>query len=159
MNRRLSFNKYWFLVIFLTAMLFLTSQLFAKQSLAQTPTAEIVTGALNVRSGPGLEYSVVTVVNQGNVVNLLGRNADSTWAYVQTATAVLGWVNASSTYINPSVAISSLDVVTPNTPTPTGTLTPTQYANLNPCPSYSHADGRTANWVYRHSQQWGAQRS
>lgn len=106
-------------------MLFLTSQLFARPGLAQTPTAEIVTGALNVRSGPGLEYSVVAIVNQGNVVNLLGRNADSTWAYVQTATAVLGWVNASSTYINPSVAISSLDVVTPNTPTPTGTLTPT----------------------------------
>lgn len=124
MNRSSINGKQWFLVIFLFAMLFLTSQVFAKQSTAQTATAVIVAGQLNVRSGPGTTYGVVTTVNQGNVVNLLGRNSDSTWAYIQTATAILGWVNASSDYINPSVAISSLPVVNPATPTPTPTGTP-----------------------------------
>ena len=125
MNRSFFNGKQWFLVIFLLASLFLTSQVFANQTSTQTATAEVVTGALNVRSGPGLTYTVVTVINQGNVVNLLGRNADSTWAYVQTASAKLGWVNASSSYITPSVAISSLDVVTPATATATTTATAT----------------------------------
>lgn len=118
-------GKQWFLVIFLFAMLFLTSQVFAKQSTAQTATATVVTGQLNVRSGPGVTYSVLTTINQGNVVTLLGRNSDSTWAYIQTATAVIGWVNASSDYITPSVAISSLPVVTPATATPISTAVPT----------------------------------
>ncbi len=125
MNQSSMKGKQWFLVIFLFAMLFLTSQVFAKQSTAQTATATVVTGQLNVRSGPGVTYSVLTTINQGNVVTLLGRNSDSTWAYIQTATAVIGWVNASSDYITPSVAISSLPVVTPATATPTSTVVPT----------------------------------
>ncbi len=136
MNRTSNNSKLWFLVFFLFAMLFLTSQVFAKQATAQTATAVVVTGQLNVRSGPGLEYGVVTTVSQGNVVNLLGRNADSTWAYIQTATALIGWVNASSEYINPSVAISSLPVVIPTTPTatPTGTILPTTTATATTTP-------------------------
>ena len=144
MNRSFFYGKQWFLVIFLFATLFLTSQVFARQNIVQTPTAEIVTGALNVRSGPGLEYSIVTVVNQGNVVNLLGRNADSTWAYVQTASATLGWVNASSTYINPSVAISSLDEVTTATATPTAVPTSTSVPNPTSTPTPVPATGSTA---------------
>lgn len=116
-------SKQWFLVIFLFAMLFLTSQVFAKQNTAQTATATIVTGQLNVRSGPGVEYNVVTTVSQGNVVALLGRDVNGTWAYIQTATAVVGWVNAGSEYINPSVPISSLPIVTLTTATPTATAT------------------------------------
>ena len=126
MNRLFSNGKKWFLVISLFASLFLTSQVFATQNSLQTATATIATGALNVRSGPGLDYAVITTVNQGNVVTLLGRNANSSWAYIQTSASAKGWVNASSTYITPSVAISSLDVVTtatptavPSTPTPT----------------------------------------
>lgn len=132
MNRSSIKGKQWFLVIFLFAMLFLTSQVFAKQNTAQTATATVVTGQLNVRSGPGVEYSVVTTLSQGNVVNLLGRNTDSTWAYVQTATAAVGWVNASSDYITPSVAISSLPIVIPTTVTPTATATGTPVATAVP---------------------------
>jgi uncharacterized protein YgiM (DUF1202 family) len=78
---------------------------------------------------------VLTTLNQGNVVNLLGRNADSTWAYIQTATAVVGWVNAGSDYITPSVAISSLPVVTPTTATPTGTTLATAVPTSTPTPT------------------------
>ena len=138
MNQSSFKSKQWFLVIFLFAMLFLTSQVFAKQSTAQTATAVVVTGQLNVRSGPDVTYSVVTTVSQGNVVNLLGRNADSTWAYIQTATAVVGWVNASSDYINPSVPISSLPVVIPTTTTPTVTPTGTTTPTPTPTPTATH---------------------
>jgi uncharacterized protein YgiM (DUF1202 family) len=120
-------RKYWFLILCLIALFFATSQVFAKQSSVQTATAVVNTGALNVRSGPGPSYGIVTVVNQGNVLNLLGRNEDSSWAYIQTPSAVLGWVNASSDFITPSVAISTLPLVIPTTalPTATSTTTPT----------------------------------
>ncbi|WP_420644651.1 SH3 domain-containing protein [Candidatus Leptofilum sp.] len=137
---RLNHNqgKIWFLVLCLFTLLFLTSQVFAKQTNAQTATAVIQTGQLNVRSGPGVEYSVLTTVNQGAIVTLLGRNADSSWAYIQTVAAVRGWVNASATYITPSVAINTLDVVT------TATATPTAQATNTPTPTPTAVSGAAA---------------
>lgn len=81
-------------------------------------TAVIGTGALNVRSGPGIGYGVVTTVYQGNVVSLLGRNADGSWAKIRTAAGQAGWVNVN--YITPNVAISSLPVLDAPTLTATG---------------------------------------
>jgi uncharacterized protein YgiM (DUF1202 family) len=150
MNRSFSNGKQWLLVILLFTTLFLTSQVFAKNSIAQTETAVIATGALNVRSGPSITYSVVTVVNQNDVVSLLGRNADSSWAYVQTASAAKGWVNASSSYITPSVAISSLDVVTTSvtaTPTATGTVIPTATSTAAPTNTPTPASSSAASAV------------
>ncbi len=89
-----------------------------------TPTAVVNTGALNVRSGPGVAFSVVTVSRQGHAVHLLGRNADSSWARVRVFTGQEGWVNAS--LITPNVPISSLPVVAAPSPpgvTPTAVVT------------------------------------
>jgi uncharacterized protein YgiM (DUF1202 family) len=81
------------------------------------PTAVVTTGALNVRSGPGITFSRVTVIQQGHVVTLLGRNANASWAQVRTAAGVTGWVNAS--LIQPAVALTTLPVTdtTPVAPT------------------------------------------
>lgn len=79
------------------------------QALADTATAKINTGALNVRSGPGVGYGKVAVVYQDQTVNLLGRNSDSSWVKVGLYNGVQGWVNAS--LVTPSVAISTLSVL------------------------------------------------
>jgi uncharacterized protein YgiM (DUF1202 family) len=73
------------------------------------PSAVVKTGALNVRSGPGVGYGVVTTVGQGQTVTLLGRNSNSSWARVRVASGQEGWVNV--TLIQPNVAINSLPVV------------------------------------------------
>ncbi len=80
-------------------------------------TGVVNTGALNVRSGPGVQFSVKTAVYFGDIVVLLGRNADATWVYIQTTNAVTGWVN--QRYLTPSVPISSLPVVDASVSTPT----------------------------------------
>ncbi len=83
-------------------------------------TGVVTTGMLNVRQGPGMSFPVVTTVPQGQTVSLLGRNADSSWLLVRTASGQQGW--ASSAHINASVPLSSLPVV--NTPpAPTATVT------------------------------------
>ena len=78
-------------------------------SLFSGATATINTGALNVRSGPGVAFGKVAVVYNGQTVNLLGRNADGSWVKIKLYNGVEGWVN--STLIIPSVGISSLTVL------------------------------------------------
>ncbi|MDX1663969.1 MAG: SH3 domain-containing protein [Candidatus Promineifilaceae bacterium] len=78
-------------------------------------TASVRSYGLNVRAGPGVGYERVAVLARGNEVTLLGRNANATWAYIETSRGVKGWVSAP--YLNSPVAISSLPVVGV-TPTP-----------------------------------------
>ncbi|HEX6387457.1 MAG TPA: SH3 domain-containing protein [Anaerolineae bacterium] len=85
--------------------------LSSAQRAQAAPTATVVTGTLNVRSGPGINFPVVAKIYQGNVVALIGRNSNSAWVRVRLAPGQEGWVNAAPQYIQPSVAISSLPVV------------------------------------------------
>lgn len=51
----------------------------------------IINGSVvNVRSGPGTDYTVVTQVKQGDALTILGENGD--WYQVQTADGSRGWV-------------------------------------------------------------------
>ena len=83
-------------------------------------TATIGTGALNVRSGPGTGYGVVTVCYQGQLVTMIGRNSSNSWVKIRLGTGHEGWVSAP--YIVPSVAIASLPVADGSvTPPPSST--------------------------------------
>lgn len=77
-------------------------------------TGVVNTGALNVRSGPGVGFSALEVIYQGTQVSVLGRVADSSWLQVRTARGTIGWVNAS--LLNLNVAVGSLPVVGGTTP-------------------------------------------
>lgn len=76
---------------------------------ASSSTATVSSGNLNVRSGPGVSFSVITTLSHGTAVTLIGRNVDSSWAKVRLANGTEGWVNAS--LIQANMAISSLAVV------------------------------------------------
>jgi uncharacterized protein YgiM (DUF1202 family) len=79
---------------------------------AGTPTLSSIgvvnTGAANVRSGPGLEYTSITTVGLGTTVTLIGRNSAGNWLKVRLASGTQGWINASLLTIN--VSINSLPV-------------------------------------------------
>jgi uncharacterized protein YraI len=68
----------------------------------------VTSGSLNARSGPGVGYTRVTVLSNGEYVFLAGRNLDSTWLLVANASAQQGWVN--SKYIATSTNITTLPV-------------------------------------------------
>lgn len=85
--------------------------------LAQTQLwAQVTTGTLNVRSGPDSSFSVVTTVNEGRLITLLGRNADNSWVKIVTD-GIEGWVT--TLHIQPSGPVSSLPIVGVSSPTPT----------------------------------------
>lgn len=102
----------------------------AQPTAAQSATAVINTGALNVRSGPGVQFSVVDVVYQGQVVTMIARTTDNSWVFVRTPSVVDGWVNAN--YIIPSVPINTLPVIGAITPTPTSPPTNTPVPGATP---------------------------
>lgn len=71
-------------------------------------TATVNTGALNIRSGPGTGYGVVTSVYRGTVLTLMARNADASWVKVALWNGTQGWVN--SRYIATAYPLYSLPV-------------------------------------------------
>jgi len=63
---------------------------------------------LNVRSGPGTWYGVVTQVAQGQSVSLLGRTSYSDWLLIQAPNGFTGWINAN--YVQSGTAFHTLPV-------------------------------------------------
>lgn len=73
--------------------------------------AEITTPVLNVRSGDNTSYPSLGTVRDGEIVNLLGRNADSSWVVIRSLTGLQGWV--ASGQIELRVPFTALPVLTP----------------------------------------------
>ena len=83
-------------------------------------TAIVTGGTLNVRTGPGSSYGVTVVLQPGDMVYMLARDAGGQWVLVRTQSGVQGWVAAS--HLQPSVPISTLPVVSaPTMPPPQAT--------------------------------------
>ena len=70
------------------------------------PTGVVIAGSLNLRSGPGVNYNTIAVLQGGTTVALLGRNANGSWLKVKAPTGTVGWVNAG--YISTSYSIQNL---------------------------------------------------
>jgi uncharacterized protein YgiM (DUF1202 family) len=63
---------------------------------------------LNVRSGPALNFSLLTTLPLNQLVTLEGRNADGSWLQVRLSDGQLGWV--SSVFVAPNLTITNLPV-------------------------------------------------
>jgi N-acetylmuramoyl-L-alanine amidase len=103
--------------------------------LAQVASGTVNTGNLNVRSGPGVGYGIVTTLARGNMVTVTGRNNAATWAQVLTATGVNGWVNAG--YLIISVNLSALPVT--DGTNITGTMTGANHLNVRNGPGVAYS--------------------
>jgi uncharacterized protein YgiM (DUF1202 family) len=68
----------------------------------------INTNRLNVRSGPGPNFSLLTTLSLNQLVTLEGRNTDGSWLQVRLADGQLGWV--SSVFVAPNLTITNLPV-------------------------------------------------
>ncbi|HEX6383037.1 MAG TPA: PA14 domain-containing protein [Anaerolineae bacterium] len=72
-------------------------------------TATVISSRLNVRSGPGTQHNVITVLSKNQVVNLAGyRNAEASWVMVALPNGAQGWVSAS--YLQSSFPFASLAI-------------------------------------------------
>jgi len=95
------------------------------------PTAIVVPENLNVRIGPGLEYRVLTTVDRGTNLRVIGMNASRDWFFVLLPNDQQGWVNVN--YVEYNFDPTILPVVqTPATPTTRPTSPPYGAAILAP---------------------------
>lgn len=105
-----------------------------------TANAVVATGNLNVRSGPGPDFSRVAVVSYGTPVIMQDRNLDGSWVRVKTPAADVGWVKSS--FLQPYVPIQNLPVAggdaagRPGSPTATVN---TAYLNVRSGPNVAYA--------------------
>ncbi len=105
---------------------------------AQAPTATVNTGALNIRSGPGIGYGVVFSVYRGVSMTLLARNADASWVRISLDNGIQGWVN--SGYIATSYPLYNLPVDGSGGPVTAITGTVTSWAlNVRTGPGIGYA--------------------
>ena len=72
----------------------------------------VVRAPANVRIGPGVIYGLIAGgLNPGAEVQLIGRNNDASWLNIIMPSGERGWIFATLVDVNPSVNVSSLDVV------------------------------------------------
>jgi hypothetical protein len=92
--------------------------------------APVGASPINVRSGPSTGFSIVTQLAPNTIVQVLGRNADSSW-YQITISGINGWVSATVVRIG-GTNCGSLSVLATNTPPPSATYTATTAATATP---------------------------
>jgi uncharacterized protein YgiM (DUF1202 family) len=85
----------------------------------------VVPNLLNLRSGPGINYSIVVIEGQGSCFQVTARNEDSSWVFINTG-KYAGW--AYLKYLAGEGDISSLPLFAELTLTP-------QAATAIPSPS------------------------
>lgn len=115
-------SRHTFPVVFCVLMALLLG-LFAlavqPTSAQHPPTAVVTSYALNVRSGPSIAYDIIAQIRHDYVLELLGRNAEATWAQVRLQDGRTGWVNARYIRVVERTPINDLPITHDATP-PTG---------------------------------------
>ncbi len=108
-----------------------------------TSSPTVIVDVLNVRSGPGLNYEVVTQVQQGDRLTLL-RNL-GTWLQVRTPDGTVGYVMA--TYVSTGDSTAQAQPQPPRSPwspqgrTPPGWNAPPGWGSAAPSPRRSDRFG------------------
>lgn len=90
-------------------------------------TATVTVGGLNVRSGPGTNYSRVGLVRNGEILTVVGQTRDCAWLKVLTPQEHEGWVSGATNHVKLDAPCSTIPAATVSVETPavTPTATPT----------------------------------
>ena len=89
---------------------------------ANAPDAVVTSATLNVRSGPGTNYSVVGTLKKGDGVKVIGRSADSKWAKLGFSDVPEAW--ASIQYLDFDIDLEKVTIAKAP-PAPTALPKPT----------------------------------
>lgn len=111
------------------------------------PACTVIADALNLRSGPGVAFSVIAGLPYRTTVRPLSRTASADWIEVALADGTAGWVTGS--YLDCNVRIGDLPVMQTSQPTPTSNP-------LVPAISLAPAQGWAGTTVTVNGLNWPA---
>lgn len=80
---------------------------------AQSSSAQltVITPSLNVRSGPGVNYPVVSALQQGAQVEITGKNGAAGWWQIKLSGGAAGWVSGAAELVQANAAAGSVPEV------------------------------------------------
>jgi len=88
--------------------------------------AKITADVLNVRQGPGTGHAILTTVEGGSTVTVLGTNEAGAWLQVRVPDGTVGWVSRAYTDFSGTVSVVPAPPL-PATATPTDTASDGQW--------------------------------
>lgn len=94
--------------------------------------AQLITpGAVNIRSGPGINYTVIGALSANTAMPIVGRNGEGSWWQIKTPNDTRGWV------ANSVVNVTNADAVpvAQAPPPPTAPVAAQPAADTNPAPA------------------------
>ncbi len=84
--------------------------------------ATVLNLPINIRSGPGLNYPVQSILQEGESVDITGISGLETWYQVARNGQVIGWITASPEYVSKSPATVELPPVMASSPSLSGKI-------------------------------------
>jgi uncharacterized protein YraI len=79
----------------------------------------IDTGRLNIRSGPGINYTQVSRISYGDIVRVIGRDTIGRWVEIEApSVGVRGWVNSRYVRINEDILTLPVNFDMPSSSSP-----------------------------------------
>ncbi len=114
------------------------------QTSAAIPAAK-AKDALNIRSGPGVDYNLVSAVQPGETLSIVGKNNEGDWWEVALANSQVGWVYGQLVEISGNTAAVAVAADIPPPP-PTATVAPVvQAAPPTPAPQATSAPAASSS--------------
>ncbi len=84
--------------------------------------ATVLDVPVNIRSGPGLNYPVQSILREGESVDITGVSGLKTWYQVARNGQVIGWITALPKYVSKLPADANLPTVMASSPTLSGKI-------------------------------------
>ncbi len=121
----IKFPQKWFLIALLLILVTAFTLPVMSVSAQAGSAAAVNSGKLNLRSGPGVVFTIITSVPYNTQVTLVGKASSGTWVQVRLADGTLGWMNSIylRTYADLSLLPITFDtsvIVPPQTVPPPG---------------------------------------
>lgn len=114
------------------------------------PTAVLATvqvSALNVRSGPGTNYSPITTVSRNDSLTVIGQNNNCAWLQIVTPDGTEGWISGGAQYVTREGDCDAVPAV----------VAPTQSTSNQAPTTSSRANTSTGKGCYLFQNQLGAE--
>ncbi|MEM7130156.1 MAG: SH3 domain-containing protein [Chloroflexota bacterium] len=64
------------------------------------PSVTVLADALNIRSGPGVSYPLVSAAFKDDTLKVNGKTANCAWFQVTTSASQIGWVSGGAAYVS-----------------------------------------------------------
>lgn len=104
------------------------------EATGSTVRVEVITTALYLRAGPGLEYEIIGGARKGDQFEVIGISASGDWLQIVTAEGESGWISAKSDYTRLiSAEADNLPVI--KTATTPGAVTPAVESTVDSTPT------------------------